>query len=503
MMMEEPREAVIHEVMTRNFFHLKPEEMIDKAANAFGENEIHTLLLVDNKQRIKGVVSAIDVLSRMKEPVKLKKIAVSSPLLHESSKDFIEIAKKMIASDLSLLPVVDKHEKILGIVSLRGLTRLLLETSPIQEADIEDYLEEITAGEVVNQGDSIEKIISIMRQLNTTNLPVIDGSRITGMIRAKELFSEWGSQERVAGGKISSGSGEKRSVEATISSFVMDPVVLTTDGTKLVKDAIDLMYEKNVDFIIFEEEGEPKGKLTMRSLLKEMIEADERSVSASDLVRVDGSPDEEIALICVRKAQSLFEKYETAFGSPRDAMVSFKKILYQSKRGMFSWEVTIKIDFDKRSFHASATDFGSRKTANVAFVRLGRTLRDYRGKLYDKYQRITADTAIQVEEGMSGTFSISVMGSPDQGLSTRIKEQITAYLIDLDMNLFGGRVIRTIVNLEKVETSPDTEDYAWTCVLEIDFPNTSFSKTVKENDPNKAFKQAFDAITGEINSKAS
>ncbi|MFW9996392.1 MAG: CBS domain-containing protein [Candidatus Odinarchaeota archaeon] len=499
-MMEENRETVINEVMTKLFFHLKPEDMINKAVHVFSENDIHSLLLVDDKRRIRGVVPAINVLSKMKETIKLKNAAASAPLLHENAKDFISIAKKMIGSDLNLLPVVDKHEKVLGVVSLRGLTRLLLETSPIQEADIEDYIEDIDLEEAARENDSMEKVISMMRKHNTTNLAVSDGQKIVGMIRAKELFSEWSQQNRVAGGQVATGgSSEKKAVGTIIGPLVLDPVVMILDETKLVKDAVDLMYEKNSDFLILEKEGKSKGKLTMQSLLRKMIEVDERSVTPSDLVRVDGAPDEEIALICVKKAQSLFLKFEAAFGTPRHAVVSFKKILYQSKRGMFTWEVTIKMGFDKRDFHASATNFGSRKTANVSFVKLGRTLRDYRSKLYDKYQQTTESrTSIPMEEGMTGTFPISVLGSPDTSYSSKIKEQLTAYLENIDMSLIGGTVTGITVEFEKIEESPDVEDIAWTCAVEIRFPAKSFSTTVMANDPEDAFKQAFETIMREI-----
>ncbi|MHA1166833.1 MAG: CBS domain-containing protein, partial [Candidatus Hodarchaeales archaeon] len=78
--MENVRKTKIEEVMTGDYFHLDPSDAIDKAAFIFSNNDVHSILLVDGKHRVRGVVKAVDVISKLrKSEVKLKTIAVNSP----------------------------------------------------------------------------------------------------------------------------------------------------------------------------------------------------------------------------------------------------------------------------------------------------------------------------------------------------------------------------------------------------------------------------------------
>ncbi|MHA1167299.1 MAG: CBS domain-containing protein, partial [Candidatus Hodarchaeales archaeon] len=428
-----------------------------------------------------------------------KTIAVNSPLLHQDTKDFVAIAKKMIASDLSLLPVVDKYEKVLGIVSIRALTKLLLETSPIQEAGVEEYILDIPESEIVSINDSVEKTISMMKRNNTTDLAVEDNGKSIGIIRAKEVFGEWNRRERVTGGHSIAGGGEKKAVEATIETLIMDPVVLPLDGTKLVKDALDIMYKNNIGTVILQDAaGKSVGKLTMRNLLQKIIESEETAISSSDLVRIDGAPDDEIALICVKKAASLFDKYNSAFGNPREAVVSLKKIQYQSKRGMFLWEVGIKMDFDKKAFHVSATDFGTRKTANVAFVKLGRILRDYRGRLYDRYQIGTKEPSPGIPPIVGGSPSTNIRGSPTIELEAAVRKRVSSFFTTSTSNLVINELENAVIEFNKLESTPEPEGLAWSCMIEFNFATISFTQNVMADKPEVAFETAFNSIVKEI-----
>jgi len=120
----------------------------------------------------------------------------------------------------------------------------------------------------VSADDSLETIMSMLRVLNISRLPVLNkNGGIEGLIDTRDLLKTFLNKER---GMIGYGPGEKikmRNVRAI--SFMKKNIPRANPHTS-VKELINIMIEKNTRTIIIEEEGKVKGIVTPKLILKKI-----------------------------------------------------------------------------------------------------------------------------------------------------------------------------------------------------------------------------------------
>lgn len=112
-----------------------------------------------------------------------------------------EAARHLAASTFDMVPVCDRHGRLLGMVTDRDL---VVEVAAAGKLSSETRLSDLVRGDVVSVGvdDTIEQVVETMRDYHTPRVPVVDGERLVGMLSRSDLA--W----RVPNGLVGAASNE-------------------------------------------------------------------------------------------------------------------------------------------------------------------------------------------------------------------------------------------------------------------------------------------------------
>lgn len=146
---------LVKEVMTQNVITVTVDDSVEKCANLLLESNISGLPVLDTKGKVVGMITEGDLIrraSRIKAPGYLEilggMIYLGSPkkfvdeimramsfsagelmtqklIAVDPENTLEEAATLMIKNEVSRLPVIDAHEKLVGIVSRRDIMRNL------------------------------------------------------------------------------------------------------------------------------------------------------------------------------------------------------------------------------------------------------------------------------------------------------------------------------------------------------------------------------------------
>ncbi len=125
--LKHPMEAPLaRDVMTSDLITAKPEDSVEKAAKIFAEEGFDHLPVVDDENRLAGIVTSWDVavaLGKGKE--KLSEIQTSDVVTAEEDEPVDSIARKLQKHNISGLPVLDSRKRLKGILTGEDLSRLI------------------------------------------------------------------------------------------------------------------------------------------------------------------------------------------------------------------------------------------------------------------------------------------------------------------------------------------------------------------------------------------
>ena len=116
---EETAGAVMTTEIARLAEDLTTHEALNEIARQIEEYEtIYYLYVVDDENRLRGIVSARQLLAGMGKPdTKLKDIMECDLVLAHVDEDQEDVANKVAKMDLLAIPVVDRQHKLLGIIT--------------------------------------------------------------------------------------------------------------------------------------------------------------------------------------------------------------------------------------------------------------------------------------------------------------------------------------------------------------------------------------------------
>jgi len=116
---EETAGAVMTTEIARLAEDLTTHEALNEIARQIEDYEtIYYLYIVDDEDRLRGIVSARQLLAGMRKPdTRLKDIMESDLVLAYVDEDQEDVANKVAKMDLLAIPVVDKQHKLLGIIT--------------------------------------------------------------------------------------------------------------------------------------------------------------------------------------------------------------------------------------------------------------------------------------------------------------------------------------------------------------------------------------------------
>ena len=95
--------------------------------------------------------------------------------------------RKLVEHDLGAFPVCNDKEELIGIITERDIVRKCFSG----EADCSRYkVKDVMSRKVAvgKAGDDLDYAINVMKTENIRHLPVVDGTKVIGMISIKDLL---------------------------------------------------------------------------------------------------------------------------------------------------------------------------------------------------------------------------------------------------------------------------------------------------------------------------
>jgi len=122
------RIPTIEELMSRELICARRWETFAKAYRTMHRARIHHLPVIDEEQRLVGVLSSSEVMEpptrpRAESPVQRYLLRPEQTVLGDT--DALTATDLMLASGLDALPVVDKSRKLIGVITETDLLRAL------------------------------------------------------------------------------------------------------------------------------------------------------------------------------------------------------------------------------------------------------------------------------------------------------------------------------------------------------------------------------------------
>ncbi|MHA1934541.1 MAG: CBS domain-containing protein [Candidatus Thorarchaeota archaeon] len=165
------------------------DQRLSYVLDVLSKKKVDRLVVMDNGE-LKGILTYADIADRLGVS---KVVAVSIGRLHVSSAmtdtvitvapddEVTDVAQLMIERGMSGCPVLDKDNKLVGIINKTQMVEL---TKKFEDIKVEDIMttEDILA---VNPVERLVKARAEMLNLGYSGLPVTDGGRVLGLLTEK------------------------------------------------------------------------------------------------------------------------------------------------------------------------------------------------------------------------------------------------------------------------------------------------------------------------------
>jgi len=181
-----------------------------------------------------------------------------------------EIVRLLYASDMHVLPVVDKNEHVEGVVGARHLLVSMLDD--FKGMKVSDLASRKVT--VLQETDELGKLVNVLRESRIGRVPIVDVTgRLSGVASVVDLLSKFllMSERSSKGGSTGRGAlgGRREHVDRNTLpvSNVMTRAVHTVPSSAALSTVIDVMHRNHVSDVIIVEKDVPVGIVTTKDLL--------------------------------------------------------------------------------------------------------------------------------------------------------------------------------------------------------------------------------------------
>ena len=274
------------EIMTlakKDVFSIPPTKSIKEAAEMMIEHGFRRLPVTHpGSNKLLGIVTAMDILDFLGGGSKFDIIekkhndnflaAINEPVKEIMTRDAISITPKysiresvdlMAEKGIGSLPIVDKEEKLVGIVTERDFALALagsLTNETVGDIMIKDVI-------TTTPGTPIESCSKIMVRNNLRRIPVVEEDKLIGIVTSTDILRFFGDKEMFASMTSNSGLDVlKRKI-----SEIIKPNILVTESTVRLGDLCELLAEKNIGGVPVVDDDQLVGIVTERDILNTVL----------------------------------------------------------------------------------------------------------------------------------------------------------------------------------------------------------------------------------------
>ena len=274
------------EIMTlakKEVISIPPTKTIKEAAEMMIEHGFRRLPVTHpGSNKLLGIVTAMDILDFLGGGSKFDIIekkhddnflaAINDHVKEIMTRDVISISPKfsiresvdlMTENGIGSLPIVDKEDKLVGIVTERDFALALagsLTNETVGDIMIKDVI-------TTTPGTPIESCSKIMVRNNLRRIPVVEEGKLIGIVTSTDILRFFGDKEMFASMTSNSGLDVlKRKI-----SEIIKPNILVTESTVRLGDLCELLAEKNIGGVPVVDDDQLVGIVTERDILNTVL----------------------------------------------------------------------------------------------------------------------------------------------------------------------------------------------------------------------------------------
>lgn len=233
---------LVQEIMDRNYPFLYADELATKARATLRSRGLRVLPVVDEQKHLVGVVSRgnVMVITSSISPIRVSGIMSVPIFVATMDMDISHAVREMIRLDEWYIPVVKSSQDYTytGLLGLEDVISTFLERNI---AKLSKPLSEIMSTKLLtcSPDDEVDNIWRLMQEHAFAGLPVMKGGKLVGMVTQKDFIDSG-----VIFPVFEAKKGRFKA-PSKISSVMKTPVI-SMKTTSTVKEADELMLEKNI-----------------------------------------------------------------------------------------------------------------------------------------------------------------------------------------------------------------------------------------------------------------
>jgi CBS domain-containing protein len=130
-------------------FSVHIEAIVSDALNILNEKNIGALMVFDSVRNIQGIVTERDIMRRCyHSQTNVKGLAIKDVMtprekliVARADDDINDLMAAMTQNRVRHIPVVDEHDKVMGMVSIGDIIKAMLKDKEYQIRHLKDYIE--------------------------------------------------------------------------------------------------------------------------------------------------------------------------------------------------------------------------------------------------------------------------------------------------------------------------------------------------------------------------
>jgi len=267
-------------------------ESVAKITSTMFDTKTYNIVLTEN-DKYKGVVLARDIAKRnITNPDKVEAkqflrninpISIETPI-----KDVVEA---FVVNDYNTIPLV--HEKQIRLITKLSLLNAVKDNPSVKKKKAKDLMKYPYC---VSVGDSINTVISVMKEMSVLRVPVLSGkSKIEGMITNIDLLKADVKEQRSTSGEK---YGEKTRTRGHPVKSIMDKKVVKARPTDTMQSIIEKMISNKKETVLIEDNSRIVGIITPKEVFKQVVkktkEQEIEDKNKGVYIRISGIQEEDI-----------------------------------------------------------------------------------------------------------------------------------------------------------------------------------------------------------------
>jgi len=259
---------LVKDLADRKYPFLYADDLGTKARAVMRNRELRVLPIVDEHKRLLGVVSRMDIMTITSSisPIRVKGIMSTPKFVATMDMNGFSTLREMIRLDEWYVPVTvsSQDSTYTGMFGLEAFIRSSLEKD---FTNLSKPLFEIMSNQLLtcSPEDEVDNIWRLMQERSFAGLPVVKKGKLIGMVTQKDLLDT---------GAVSLGFEAKKGRFRTpprISS-IMKTSVESLEPQAIIKEASELMLRKNIGRVpIVDEKGKLVGIVDREDIARALL----------------------------------------------------------------------------------------------------------------------------------------------------------------------------------------------------------------------------------------